>query len=234
MEAFIPVLVDRMTTLLHELGEDTLVVSVEPARVDSRAQDLLDTGKEFLEAAWSNAAAGNVTPVDIAADGLQGGMFRTLPELHELAEDLGLAWWTAGTLSADAELRDATAARLVTIEGRGVNGYRGDLQEASRDLAAHVADGWRLVVVTEGHGPAQHLVQVLTGADVPARLVASLDTRPSPGWSTSPAAGCSTASSASRCGWRCSPRPTSPASAPPPRTCARCRPSGATWSTRSP
>ena len=102
-------------------------------------------------------------------------MFRTLPDLHELAEDLGLAWWTAGTLAADAELRDATAARLVTLDARGVNGYRGDLEEASRDLAAHVADGWRLVVVTEGHGPAQHLAQVLTKADVPARLVDSLD-----------------------------------------------------------
>ena len=181
MEAFIPVLVDQMTTLLHELPEHALVVSVEPARVHSRAQDLLDTGQEFLEAAWSNAAAGNVTPVDIEADGLQGGMFRTLPELHDLAEDLGLAWWTAGTLTADAELRDATAARLVTVEGRPVTGYRGDLAEASRDLAAHVADGWRLVVVTEGHGPAQHLVQVLGKADVPARLVDSLDEAPEPG-----------------------------------------------------
>ncbi|MFC3686871.1 transcription-repair coupling factor [Aquipuribacter hungaricus] len=181
MEAFIPVLVDRMTTLLHELPEGALVVTVEPARVDSRAQDLLDTGKEFLEAAWSNAAAGNVTPVDIEADGLQGGMFRTLPDLHELAEDLGLDWWTAGTLTADAELRDARSARLVTVDARPVNGYRGDLAEASRDLAAHVADGWRLVVVTEGHGPAQHLVQVLAKADVPARLVDSLDAAPEPG-----------------------------------------------------
>ena len=186
MEAFIPVLVDRMTTLLHELPEHALVVSIEPARVGSRAQDLLDTGTEFLEAAWANAAAGNVVPLDLdaagaTADGLSGGMFRTLAELHALAEDLGLTWWTAGALTADAELRDATDARLVSVQGRPVTGYRGDLAEASRDLAAHVADGWRLVVVTEGHGPAQHLVQVLGKADVPARLVDSLDAAPEPG-----------------------------------------------------
>jgi transcription-repair coupling factor (superfamily II helicase) len=181
MEAFIPVLVDEMTTLLDVVPRGTLVVTVDPARVDSRAQDLLDTGAEFLEAAWSNAAAGNVTPVDLTSDGLNAGMFRTLPDLHEHADSLGLTWWTAGSLAADAELRDAAAARLVTVEGRPVNGYRGDLGEASADLAAHVRDGWRLVAVTEGHGPAQHLVQVLGRNDVPARLLDSLDEVPEPG-----------------------------------------------------
>lgn len=181
MEAFIPVLVDDMTTLLDEMPRGTLVVSVEPARVDSRAQDLLDTGQEFLEAAWSNAAAGNVVPVDLTSDALSGGMFRTLDQLREHAETIGLAWWGAGSLAADAELRTASDARLVTVAGRPVNGYRGDLAEASRDLGEHVRDGWRLVVVTEGHGPAQHLVKVMTGADVPARLVDSLDAAPEPG-----------------------------------------------------
>lgn len=181
MEAFIPVLVDDMTTLLDEMPRGTLVVSVEPARVDSRAQDLLDTGQEFLEAAWSNAAAGNVVPVDLTSDALSGGMFRTLDQLRDHAETIGLAWWGAGSLAADAELRTASDARLVTVAGRPVNGYRGDLAEASRDLGEHVRNGWRLVVVTEGHGPAQHLVKVMTGADVPARLVDSLDAAPEPG-----------------------------------------------------
>ncbi|MGJ7442295.1 transcription-repair coupling factor [Aquipuribacter sp. MA13-6] len=181
MEAFIPVLVDSMTTLLDVVPSDTLVVSVDPVRVHSRAQDLLDTGAEFLEAAWSNAAAGNVTPVDLTTDGLSAGMFRTLPDLQDHARDLGLAWWSAGSLAADGELRDATDARLVTVPGREAQGYRGDLAEAATDLGAHVRDGWRLVAVTEGHGPAQHLVKVLGSNDVPARYVETLDVPPEPG-----------------------------------------------------
>ncbi len=191
MEAFIPVLVDDMTTLLDVLATDTLVVSLEPARVDSRAQDLLDTGNEFLEAAWSNAAAGNVVPVDLSparglgdaptSDGLSDGMFRTMDQLRQHADLLGLAWWGAGGLASDAELRDATAARLVTVPGRDAQGYRGDLAEAAVDLAAHVRDGWRLVAVTEGHGPAQHLVTVLGANDVPARFVEDLDVAPEVG-----------------------------------------------------
>ncbi|MFC5382321.1 transcription-repair coupling factor [Aquipuribacter nitratireducens] len=181
MEAFVPVLVERMTTLLDAVPRGTLVVTVEPARVEGRAADLIATGEEFLDAAWSNASAGGATPLDLRDSGLATGAFRTVEELHEHATTLGLPWWSATTLAADAEVRDVRDNRLVTVPGRDVHGYRGDLDAAATDLAAHVRDGWRLVAVTEGHGPAEHLVQVLGRADVPARLVDTLTAPPEPG-----------------------------------------------------
>ena len=41
-----------------------------------------------------------------------------------------------------------------------------------------LTDGWRVVLTTEGHGPAERLVEVLKGADLPARLVESIDAAP--------------------------------------------------------
>ncbi len=169
MEAFTPLLVDDMVTLLEVVDRRSAVVAVEPGRIAGRAQDLLDTGTEFLDAAWSNAVAGNVTPVDLRGHGLGAGAFRSLAELEEQAEALGLSWWSTTALAADAELRDARDAQLVEVASRDVHGYRGDLAAATKDLGDLARAGWRLVVATEGPGPAQHLVSVLTEAGVPVR-----------------------------------------------------------------
>ena len=42
-------------------------------------------------------------------------------------------------------------------------------------------DGWRVVCVTEGHGPAQRLAEVFSEAELPARTVESIDGVPEPG-----------------------------------------------------
>ena len=38
------------------------------------------------------------------------------------------------------------------------------------DIRAWLADGWRVVLVTEGHGPAQRLAEMLRGEGFGARL----------------------------------------------------------------
>ena len=38
------------------------------------------------------------------------------------------------------------------------------------DVRQWLADGWRVVLVTEGHGPAQRLAEVLRGEGFGARL----------------------------------------------------------------
>ena len=181
MESFTPLLVQDMVTLLDCLAPRSLVVVVEPERVRSRAQDLLDTGTEFLEAAWSNAAAGATVPVDLRGHSLGAGGFRSVEELQVHADSLGLDWWATTTLTADEELRGAGSAQLVSVPSRDVRGYRGDLADAAEDLRQRVRDGWRLVVATAGHGPARHLVQVLGEHDVAARLVEELAEAPEPG-----------------------------------------------------
>ena len=63
---------------------------------------------------------------------------------------------------------------VASSAARGVEGYRGDTARALADVKGWLGDGWRVVLVTEGHGPAQRMVEVLGGEDVPARLDESL------------------------------------------------------------
>ncbi len=48
--------------------------------------------------------------------------------------------------------------------------YRGDTTRMLTDVRGWLADGWRVVLVTEGHGPAQRLAEMLRGEDIGARL----------------------------------------------------------------
>ena len=60
-----------------------------------------------------------------------------------------------------------------------VPGYRGETARALADVRQWLADGWRVVLVTEGHGPAQRLAEMLRGEEIGARL-GDLDQPPEP------------------------------------------------------
>ena len=59
-------------------------------------------------------------------------------------------------------------------------GYRGDTARALADVRRWLADSWRVVLVTEGHGPAQRLAEMLRAEGLGARL-GDLDDPPEPG-----------------------------------------------------
>lgn len=53
--------------------------------------------------------------------------------------------------------------------------YRGDTARALADTKGWLAEGWRAVYVTEGHGPAARIVEVLGNEGIAARLDTGLD-----------------------------------------------------------
>ncbi|WP_432537695.1 transcription-repair coupling factor [Kineococcus arenarius] len=169
MESLAPVLVDGMEPLLDVLPAGTHVVLAEPEKVRARAHDLVATGAEFLDAAWMNAAAGGQAPVDLGASS-----FWTLAQVRAHAEATGRPWWSVTSLVSDDDLRDLEDTRVLRVGARDVVSYRGETEKALADLRELASAGWRIVVTTEGHGPAKRLVEVLSGEDVPARLVDDL------------------------------------------------------------
>src|SRR5690242_9630690 len=58
MEAFAPVLAERMELLVDYVPAGGVVLTCDPERVRARAEELVSTSQEFLEASWVNAAAG--------------------------------------------------------------------------------------------------------------------------------------------------------------------------------
>ena len=56
MEAFTPVLADRMDLLVDYVPPGGIVLACDPERIRARADDLVRTSQEFLEASWATAA----------------------------------------------------------------------------------------------------------------------------------------------------------------------------------
>lgn len=172
MESLAPALVDGMESVLDTLRDGTTVVVCDPERVRTRAHDLAATSQEFLDAGWANAAAGNAVPIDL--QGVLGtASFWGLADLRAHAREAGLPWWDLNPFTADAELADDATTVLDTGLAEAPR-YRGNTPEALSDLRRWVAEGWRVVVVTEGHGLAKRVHEVLADEEVPSRLDADL------------------------------------------------------------
>ncbi len=182
MESLTPALVDGMQLLTDVLPAGAHVLLCDPERVRARAHDLVATSAEFLGASWANAAAGNVTPIDLEAV-LGTASFWSLADVREHALEAGVPWWSVGLFDIDVETAAASADgdTAATVDAHDVEAYRGDSPRALDDIAAWTSAGWRVVVVTEGHGLAQRVVEVLGEREVGARLVEALDDSPEPG-----------------------------------------------------
>src|SRR6478672_1361917 len=174
MESLAPALVEGMESLLDVLRPGTHVVLCDPERIRTRAHDLVATSAEFLDASWSNAAAGNVVPVDL--QGILGSAsYWGLAEVRGHALQTGRPWWSLTSFAGDDELAaftdgDDDLGERFTIDTADVEPYRGDTPSAVADIGRWVRDGWQTLVVTDGHGLAKRVVEVLGEHDVPGRL----------------------------------------------------------------
>ncbi|MFC9232802.1 transcription-repair coupling factor [Streptomyces decoyicus] len=167
MESLAPVLVDEMELLLDVLPAGSMTVVCDPERVRTRAADLVATSQEFLQASWAASAGGGAAPIDVGAASLWG-----LADVRDRARELGMMWWSVSPFAADEEL--ATGGDTLKLGMHAPDTYRGDTQRALADTKQWVADGWRTLFLTEGHGPAARTVEVLGGEGIPARLDADL------------------------------------------------------------
>jgi transcription-repair coupling factor (superfamily II helicase) len=68
----------------------------------------------------------------------------------------------------------------ITIDASPATAYRGETTRMLADVRQWLTDGWRVVLVTEGHGPAKRLAEVLRGEGFGAR-VGDLDAEPEGG-----------------------------------------------------
>src|SRR5690606_9453925 len=165
MESLAPVLVDDMELLLDVLPEGAMAVVCDPERVRTRASDLVATSQEFLQASWAATAGGGEAPIDVGAASLW-----PLADVRERARELAMMWWSVSPCAADEELDEST----LRLGMPAPETYRGDTARALADTKGWLADGWRTVYVTEGHGPASRTVEVLGGEGIAARLEGDL------------------------------------------------------------
>jgi transcription-repair coupling factor (superfamily II helicase) len=187
MESLAPVLVDRMELLIDLLPAGTHIVACDPERIRARAADLVRTSQEFLDASWAAAAMGAAAPLDLNPASLWA-----LADVRDHARERGLPWWSVTPFVADERLTEFADGGLATGDGGFMDDtersdavaapeYRGDTAAALADVRTWAREGWRVVLVTEGHGSAERLVEVAKGADLGARLDIELADTPEPG-----------------------------------------------------
>ncbi|GAA3424736.1 transcription-repair coupling factor [Streptosporangium nondiastaticum] len=182
MEAFAPVLAGEMDLLLDHLPARSAVFVCDPERIRGRADDLVRTSQEFLEASWINAASGGEAPIDLGA-----AAFRSLEDVRERAGELGQPWWSIAPFGAGADGGPGEPSETVPDGGAVVlpaheaESYRGDTQRALSDIKGWLDQDKVVVLLSEGYGPAERMAELLRGADMPARLERDLGRRPEPG-----------------------------------------------------
>ena len=111
------------------------------------------------QAQWNDA--GRATPRTIAAGGAGGA--------------------GGGTDLDDAgALDEADGRESFRMLASPATAYHGDTSRVLGDVRGWLADGWRVALVTEGHGPAQRLAELLRGESLGARA-GDLAVVPEPG-----------------------------------------------------
>ncbi len=185
MESLIPALVDDIVTVVDYLPEGSAIALVDPERSVTRAITLLETNREFLEAAWNAATAGAATPVDLGS-----GDFVSLPDLRSAASEHGIAWWTlsafdsgAADASAEGLLEDAIAdsGTAIRVPGTSVPSFQGNVDGATAHVGELLSDGWRVVIAASGAGLVERARDVLSERGIAARRVDGVLEPPEPG-----------------------------------------------------
>ncbi|WP_246036269.1 transcription-repair coupling factor [Sinomonas susongensis] len=193
MESLAPLLVDAMVPFVEELPQGSVALLLEPEKVRTRAHDLAATNDEFLAAAWATASDGGAAPLDLSVAAgagagsdpsehvgrLEDASFASLADTRTAAVARSISWWSVTSLGVDEET--VLDIDVLSIAAREPRGYRGDVAEMTEFIGSRVSDQWRIVVATDGPGPAQRLAELFHDAAIPCSRVEGLAREPEPG-----------------------------------------------------
>ncbi|MEI8066852.1 MAG: transcription-repair coupling factor [Actinomycetes bacterium] len=170
MESLSGLLKKETKTLLDFLPEDFELFLIDSPRIASRAIDLLETNKEFLEASWSNAALGAEAPLNVS-DELHSGGYFTLEFLRSRADNLSIPWRCLDFyLSDEDEGREVTTLEAIPI-------YSGKIDSAIVDIQTWLSEGYQVIFTASGPGILQRYEGLFREAEIPARLIAAISSQ---------------------------------------------------------
>jgi transcription-repair coupling factor (superfamily II helicase) len=164
VESLLALLYDRLPTLPDYLPAGTILVLVDPKRTLDRAEEVRLQAEEAMQASWGTAAEGGTAPVE-------GASYQPLAEVMARS---GRAQVRVGAL-------DAGSDSALRIEAYPIEPYRADVTRIAADARQFAADGYIVLLTTEGAGPAERLVDVLGEEGLPVPIVSDLPEETGPG-----------------------------------------------------
>jgi transcription-repair coupling factor (superfamily II helicase) len=175
MESLAPLLLDEqneMLPLTSLLPEGSEVILVESARVRSRAIELKKTDDEFLQAAWSSAAHGGLTPIDLQQE-LKGAGFSDIEEVVKHAKESGFALRSFDSYRSEVE-GDEHQIDAIAWPATSVTPYRGDSDAFLTDLRNWISEGYTVLVGAPGAGLVKRYDELIS-SEIPTRTVERFD-----------------------------------------------------------
>ena len=159
LESLLGALSGELVSLIDLLPKGYEVITLDSARIRSRALDLIMTNKEFLEASWSSAAMGADAPIDLSEQLERGGYF----ELDSLTGSQG--WSSIDPYSTDAD--QLGKAQVF----RAVQSYGGKVEEMIADAKKWLTNGYLLIFTAAGPGIVERYAKLFQESDLPVRLL---------------------------------------------------------------
>ena len=174
MESLTPALVDNLVPMTDYLPTGSAIALLSPERIATRAINLTETNREFLDAAWNAASAGAQAPIDLSA-----GDFLTITQLREHYS--GGPWWTFSAFQHGPDASEPLPEELdldeilaVRINAKAVPSFAGNIEGAAEHVESLLKNNWTVIVAAEGHGLVERAGQVLAERNLAARMVEQL------------------------------------------------------------
>ncbi|MDH6532507.1 transcription-repair coupling factor (superfamily II helicase) [Aurantimicrobium minutum] len=181
MESLTPALVNRLVPITTYLPAGAAIALLSPERIATRAINLTETNREFLDAAWNAASAGAQSPIDLSA-----GDFLTVSELR--SQYSGGPWWTFSAFQHGPDASEPLPEELdldeilaIRIAAKAVPTFAGNVDGAVDHVQALLMQDWTVVIAAEGHGLVERAAQVLAERSLAGRMVAELPLELEPG-----------------------------------------------------
>jgi len=153
IESLLPLLFDDLVPFPSYLPAGAVLALVDPKRTLDRSEEVRVQAEEALQASWSTAAEGGGAPVAGAG---------YLP-LEQVLAGSGRALLRIGPF-------DSGSPSAVRVEAHTVEPYRANVTRVAADARQLAAEGYTVLLCTEGAGPAERLAAVLRDEGLPVPL----------------------------------------------------------------
>ena len=170
MESLVPMLIDELETITTRMPQNCEVIFIDDERIKSRTADLIATNDEFFQAAWSSASIGATAPLPVETT-----TYLDWDELHAVIVEAGL---TARSLNSFGSDLDKSATFL---DFQAIEPMRGDSDQVIELLRTGISTQQGVIFSASGHGMIERFAVVFRAADLPVRIVQTLNEIPAKG-----------------------------------------------------
>ena len=170
MESLVPMLIDELETITTRMPQNCEVIFIDDERIKSRTADLIATNDEFFQAAWSSASIGATAPLPVETT-----TYLDWDELHAVIVEAGLTAISLNSFGSDLD-KSATFLDFQAIEP-----MRGDSDQVIELLRTGISTQQGVIFSASGHGMIERFAVVFRAADLPVRIVQTLNEIPAKG-----------------------------------------------------